>query len=381
MPRPTLRPAAGLVLGFVSLLLPCAGGARAQEKKNHETVRFETIDAVELKGTYWPSTRGRKGPVAILLHRPNGSSSEDGWHLLGDDLQKAGFAVLAFDFRGHGDSTGVSPEFWDFPHNVQNVKRKGGTKPTSIAAADFMPRYWQHLINDITAAKRYLERRYNDSGECNTSNIVLIGAEGGATLGALWLETELKRYRLVNGVKNKTPEGKDVVACVWLNMSGYLGGSPVAQLKTWLKNAGNGREIKIPMAFLYGKDDKNRAESWAVELVKAIRPNYKPGVKAPKTDELRGTLEFGIPGTQLVGSKLLANPLPTRAEIVVNYLQGFIFDENKGQNEWEKRDNEANPSFWEVGLGQQIFCHPIVLRQPVMGKNLLPVPLLQLGIR
>ena len=116
--------------------------------------------------------------------------------------------------------------------------------------------------------------------------------------------------------------------------------------------------------------------------MKAIRPNYKPGVKAPKSDELRGTLEFGIPGTELIGSKLLADPLSTRKEIVNNYLQGFIFDENKGQNEWEKRDNEANPSFWEAGLGQQILCHPVnAFRQPVVGKNLLPVPLLQLGIR
>src|SRR4051812_991197 len=102
MRRLTWPVSAGAVLGCLTFLGPAplrADEKKADEKKNNETVRFETVDQVELKGTYWPSTRGKKGPVALLLHKVGGKSSEDGWGELAEDLQKAGFAVLAFDFR------------------------------------------------------------------------------------------------------------------------------------------------------------------------------------------------------------------------------------------------------------------------------------------
>src|SRR5204863_6624589 len=93
--------------------------------------------------------------------------------------------------------------------------------------ADFSRGYLPHLVDDIAAAKRFIERRYNDAGECNAANTVLIGAEDGATLGALWLASETKRYRIIpvgiRGEKNDKPESKDVVACAWLNISPTLG--------------------------------------------------------------------------------------------------------------------------------------------------------------
>src|SRR4051794_27395928 len=99
MGRLTYRLAAGLALSW--LLFQGAPTALAQNK-NNETVKIETVDGVELKGTYWPGDKGKKSPVAILLHKIGGRSSEDGWNNMADDLQKAGFAVLSFDFRGHG---------------------------------------------------------------------------------------------------------------------------------------------------------------------------------------------------------------------------------------------------------------------------------------
>src|SRR5712691_7734061 len=104
MRRMTIPLAAGAFLAGLALLTPST--ARAQGKKDTETVKFETVDSVDLKGTYWPSTKGKKAPVAILLHKIGGKSKDAGWSDLAEDLQKAGFAVLAFDFRGHGESTG-----------------------------------------------------------------------------------------------------------------------------------------------------------------------------------------------------------------------------------------------------------------------------------
>src|SRR5437763_16666774 len=110
MRRSTISLAAGVLLAGLALLTPST--ARAQPKKDTETVKFETVDAVDLKGTYWPSTKGKKAPVAIMLHRIGGKSKEAGWAELAEELQKAGFAVLAFDFRGHGESTSVGAAFW-----------------------------------------------------------------------------------------------------------------------------------------------------------------------------------------------------------------------------------------------------------------------------
>src|SRR5437867_3225372 len=146
------------------------------------------------------------------------------------------------------------------------VRRKPGLElPKSVSHLDFPVAYLPNLVNDIAAAKRFIERRYNDAGECNGSNIVLIGAEDGATLGTLWLASETRRYRIlpvgIAGQKAERPESKDVVACVWLNMSNSIGKYNVGNaLRGWIKDAGNTRDSKVPMAFMFGKDNTDQGK-------------------------------------------------------------------------------------------------------------------------
>lgn len=380
MRRLTYPLAAGVVLSW--LVLQGAPPAFAQNKRDNETVKIETVDGVELKGTYWPGNKGKKSPVAILLHKLGGRSNEDGWKELADDLQKAGFAVLTFDFRGHGASTGVNPmTFWSFSHNQMGVKgfRRGAAKlPETIALADFQPRYLPHLVDDVAAAKRFIERRYNDAGECNASSIVLVGAEDGATLGALWLASETKRHRIIPvglmGQKNDKPESKDVSACAWLNISPTLGTrTPLnvgGLLRGWLKEGANTPASKIPMAFIFGADDKP-SDKASLDLVKAIRPKYKRTGKVD--DDLSGTVDFGVAGSKLKGSKLLMDPLTTREAIVKNYLEKFIFEEKKATNEWEKRENNEVVYAWYFNL------RPIYTNKRGE-KHLAPIPLGALGL-
>jgi hypothetical protein len=355
--------AAGAVFSW--LLLQAPAPARAQQKGNNETVKIETVDGVTLKGTYWPGNKQKKSPVAILLHRIGGQSSENGWKDLAEDLQKADFAVLSFDFRGHGASTEVNPMvFWDrrFPHNATGMKFKigaGGKLPDAISLTDFYARYLPHLVDDIAAARSFMDRK-NDAGECNSSNIVLIGADDGATLGALWLASEAKRYRFLpvgfQGKPAEKPESKDVSACVWLSITNDLGagikktlnvGTP---LRSWIKEAGNTQVSKVPMAFLFGKDDKN-GDQTSLKLVQAIRGTKYVRDKVDINDPLKGTLDKAIANSgRLTGNKLLSEPLNTRDLIVTHYLGKFIFDEKKGLNEWEKRENEKANYKWYVGL-------------------------------
>ena len=77
--------------------LPRASAQADKDKQKSERVHFETVDEVELHGTYWPGGKGRRSPCVLLLHKLNGKGShEEGWDLLADELAKKGFAVLSF---------------------------------------------------------------------------------------------------------------------------------------------------------------------------------------------------------------------------------------------------------------------------------------------
>src|SRR5438552_10225942 len=153
-----------------------------------ERVKFDTFDQVEIHGTYYPGELGNKSPCALVLHAPGGSSREEGWDNLAKELQKKHFAVLLFDFRGHGESTVIAPNFWVLDRNNQSLKSyRPGKLKDQISYKDFVtPQNWLSLVNDIEAAKRFLDRK-NDSGDCNSSNLVVVGAESSAALGTLWL--------------------------------------------------------------------------------------------------------------------------------------------------------------------------------------------------
>src|SRR5947209_2474990 len=104
--------------GLTLALLPPAGRAQKSEE-----VQFDTADKVELHGTFYAPAKPR-APCVILLHKIGGNRDEHGWDQLAQVLQKE-YAVLRFDFRGHGDSTNVAPEFW---RNASNSMIKGAAR-------------------------------------------------------------------------------------------------------------------------------------------------------------------------------------------------------------------------------------------------------------
>jgi len=65
-------------------------------------VRFPARDGIELAGWYATGTPG--GPAVILVHGIDGNRTSDSLHLLGRDLHRHGFGILALDLRGHGRS-------------------------------------------------------------------------------------------------------------------------------------------------------------------------------------------------------------------------------------------------------------------------------------
>jgi pimeloyl-ACP methyl ester carboxylesterase len=310
-----------------SLVIALTVASPACPAQDPQKVHFDTVDEVTLEGTYYPSDRKMKAPCVLLLHDLGGNCQQPGWTQLAKKLHANGFAVLQFDFRGHGSSTAVDPAFWRVSVNAR--LKNANPKKTQISYKDFPPGYLPMLVNDIAAARRFLDER-NDSQECNTSNLILVGAQEGATLGALWLATEWKRKpsRENDTSAEPKPFGKDVAAAVWLSVSPFLGGQRGlgVRLDQWIRFKGD--RIPTPIAFLFGEDDKP-----AAQLANHLYSNV---LKADNPPRLKHTAVKGFK-TKLAGVELIQKISGTDDKIL-NYLQNVL--EGRGENAWYDRDTK-----------------------------------------
>ncbi len=73
-----------------------------------ERVTFTAADSTQLVGTYY-AAEGEKS--LLLVHQFNKDRSS--WDAFASEVQRNGFAVLAFDLRGHGESAGTHSSFTD----------------------------------------------------------------------------------------------------------------------------------------------------------------------------------------------------------------------------------------------------------------------------
>jgi len=333
-----------LATPVLALLLTGRAAAESEE------VTFDTADGVKIKGTYWPSTKGGKAPTVLLLHNfdaaKGGDSHQDGWDSLGDALQKKGFAVLSFDFRGFGKSTTVNPQIFFNRDNLQqnrfavkgNALANPAKLPVAISHKDFQSGYFPYMLGDIAAAKAFLDRQC-DKDKLNSSNLVVIGAGDGALLGNAWVASEMHRKKAtpqagIGGGWNidTASEGQDIAVCIWLSVSTHLGGQQrggtLANLQKEIGKAQN----PVQMVFIYGQEEKDAADLAAQGLKNAV-PNYNPAAK-PEGYKYSG--EKDIAKTKLSGSKLLDPQLPTENWIVNEYLGKYF--ENQGVKQAREHD-------------------------------------------
>ena len=146
----------------------------AAQQPAPEPARIVTVDGVKLNAVFYPSPK-KNSPTVIMLH-PIGDGKNikmPGWKALATTLQTAGYAVMMFDFRGHGDSTTIDDMqlFFNYPANRTVKLREKDTidfKDYKISASTYLP----ILVNDIAAVKAYLDRK-NDKEECNTANTIV----------------------------------------------------------------------------------------------------------------------------------------------------------------------------------------------------------------
>src|SRR5262249_52948840 len=246
---------------------------------------------------------GNKSPCAILLHAIGENRQKDGWDELATALKGQGISVLTLDFRGHGESTDIGPSFWSEPRKLTLKNAKSTRTRDKISYKDFSQiDHYKMLVNDIAAAKHFLDTK-NDSGECNSANTIIIGAEQGAALGALWIYHAFNSQRTTPGilgvqVPTRQIEGEDVACAIWLSMSSSVGpnqNTSKVNVANWMPTP---IRDKVPMLFLYGKEDSKSAQ-----YSKTLCENVL-GAKGTNKN-LKLTMHKGIEGTKLAGRELL----------------------------------------------------------------------------
>jgi alpha-beta hydrolase superfamily lysophospholipase len=142
-------------------------------------VRFPTQDNLLIVGAYTPppNRKGERAPMVILLHMY--ASDHTAFDRLVPHLHAAGFAVLAIDLRGHGESVG--PPEMGLAERVADRDRK------LFAAMD----------RDVAGAYGWLVKQ----PEVDAARFVLVGASVGCSVALKYAA----RDRSVDGVVCLTP--------------------------------------------------------------------------------------------------------------------------------------------------------------------------------
>jgi len=104
-----------LTLALTALIAAAPLAARAQQTPQPQRVTLIAPDGLTLVGTFTPAPESGAAPAALLLHML--SSRKEAWSPLMPALQEAGYAVLAIDMRGHGETGGAL----DWPAAEQDV--------------------------------------------------------------------------------------------------------------------------------------------------------------------------------------------------------------------------------------------------------------------
>ena len=127
-------------------ILSLVAAAALSQAALADDVELQTADGIALHGVHEPVTGA--GKAVLLVHGERRTAND--WKFLQGKLQHAGFASLAIDLRGHGDSQGV------------------GVPPLPDET-------YQAMTADVDAGMAYLR-------EQGATELMLVGAELGATL-------------------------------------------------------------------------------------------------------------------------------------------------------------------------------------------------------
>src|SRR5262245_17380011 len=124
---------------------PTSTGATSQapvtssgQSAEPQRIEFKSDDSTDLVGTFWPAPNMQQPATGVLLLHWNPGTRND-WNTLAALLQgmaisnpssgRDGYAVFAFDFRGHGESGGSGDDRARYMNDAQAALQLFRTLP------------------------------------------------------------------------------------------------------------------------------------------------------------------------------------------------------------------------------------------------------------
>ena len=208
-------------------------------------VEYTTSDGVVIIGDYWiPKDANTPAPAVILLHMYR--SDRSAWRPLVSVLEDAGFAIMAIDLRGHGES--IKPEDRKLEKRVR----------------DRDPVLFRAMHRDVFGAYRWLQQR----PEVDLSRLAIVGASVGCSVALDYAV----RDKSVDTIVLMTPGEK------------YLGVDSIEDIKEY------GRR---PVLMLTSEEERSQGTQVLSELAKQAE------LKTYTKSGIHGTRMFGkVPGVQ-----------------------------------------------------------------------------------
>lgn len=283
-----------LLFSFVS-----GGSLLAQGKKDEGDPRLEarpvtlkTKDGMELRAFYFPSDKEKSATTVLLVHEWKGQASP--YYKLVLALNKAGCAVIAPDYRGHGGSK----EYL----NVRGEKAELDPDKMSRKEVEAI------VAMDLEKTKGFLKKENND-GYLNLNALVVVGIGEGCVLGNLWAMRDWS-FPSLGSVK----QGQDVKGLVMI--------SPEKQLKGLaMEPALNDLNLlQLPILIVAGEGSTQAGEARRM----ASR------IEARKKRVGRGDVS-GL-NVELLDSDLANAALVTQVKEAIPAIVSFVTTEIKGND-------------------------------------------------
>ncbi len=331
-----------------------------------ENITITTTDGLRLSGFWFPGGKGKQSDCILMVHAYKQNMSKGPWISLAKQFQKEGFSVLMFDFRGHGKSTstrafGDLKKFSNIDEFRENrfsgVPIRTPNKIKGISFTSFKPQYYPFLVNDIAAARRFLDLR-NDAAECNSGRITIIADRDMCAMSNFFVGTEFLR----NGIYPKIPgapppeynAGTDMLAVVYLSYRNSFENKltvyqdALYRIPKGGREAFNGVRDKVGMAFVYSTEDK-LAKDAANKAFKLY------GIRAgQKEDPLLGKYIIeSNKAAKLIGIDLMDEKIGINKEVIA-FVKAM---KKKGTNgsDWRLRNAE---NFEAIPVDLEYILHP-----------------------
>jgi dienelactone hydrolase len=298
-----------------------AARSNPDDRTKPQLIDLQTDDGVMIAATYFPPPRpGKDVPVVMLLHGYGEKQAvffpTEMQHDVAFALQDKGYAVLTFDFRGHGHSTRRAGATQGADRNASGSGKIAFNELRS-------PAQLATLLNDIETAKRFLLQK-NNAGELNVAKLAVVGNEMGASLGTLWAYRDWQ-YPIQAGFSGK--QGQDVQALVLVSPQYNFMGIGINKELTYMQQ-------RLPIHVIVGrKDEKSSADA---------KKMYQSALRARPSDTDSKITELN---TKAKGGQLLNPDLELDVDQeIVSFLDATI---KKKPAKWEARDvsdsDQASP--------------------------------------